>query len=521
MRHSVRIAVGLFGVLTLAAGCKKPTAPAIPGMEPVSERDRQGRVVIVHTNDQHASIRPSAVPGSEGPAVGGALALSAWVEAMEDVWGEERVLVLDAGDLLSGSPVDEYVVGGVRGGAMLNLLEVVGYDAWTVGNHEFDKGLEDAGAFVAASPIPVLGANLDAVDGRPAFPNLGATEILDVAGVRVAVIGVTTPGLTRYVNEDLAGLVVSDPVVAVRAELGQLPDDVDVVVALSHLGLEDDQALAEEVPELDLIVGGHSHSRLEEPEQVGDTWIVQAGCCGRSFGVSVLTPGHGEAVDLDYELVEPDPNALPTRPSPEAREFMAQWEATLNKDWGVVLGENLFGPLTRKGNAESGLGRWVCETLRKAAGADVGLYNRSGLRANIPMGLVSRETLYNVFPFGNEMVIATVSGRDLLALAVRNATAVADPESARVMEQEGLAYTWRRHLGAAELVALTVNGEPVELDTTYAVATNSFVARQWGRYVGGAPMEVRSTGRKVRDVVQERVKAEGIISVPPVGATPH
>jgi len=512
--------VGLGCLIVFAAGCQKPTAPAVPGLEPVAERDRRGRVVIVHTNDQHAQIRPSAVPGHEA-AVGGTLAISAWVEALEEVWGEERVLVLDAGDLRSGTPLDEYVVDGVRGGAMLNLLEVVGYDAWTVGNHEFDKGLEETATFVAASPIPALAVNLDGPDGRPVFPNLGATEVLDAAGVRVAVIGVTTPSLTRYVNEDLAGLVVADPAASVRGELGRLPEDVDVVVALSHLGLEDDRALAVAVPELDLIVGGHSHTRMEEAERIGDTWIVQAGCCSRGFGVSVLTPSPEGTVDLDYRLVEPDPDVLPARPSPETREFVAQWESTLNKDWGVVLGENLFGSLTREGTAESTLGRWVCETLRRAAGADLGLYNGSGLRANIPMGLVSRETLYNVFPFGNEMVVATVSGGDLVSLAIRNATAVADPESGYVMEQDGLAYTWRRHLGAAELVKISVNGEPVDRDATYTVATNSFVARQWSRYVGGAPQEVRATGRRVRDIVEERIRAEGIISVPPVGATPH
>ena len=71
------------------------------------------------------------------------------------------------------------------------------------------------------------------------------------------------------------------------------------------------------------------------------------------------------------------------------------------------------------------------------------------------------------------------------------------------------------------VTTLNVNGKPVDPDATYTVATNSFVADQWARYVGGAPMEVRSTGRTVRDVVEERVRAEGIVSVPPVGATPH
>jgi len=520
MRQSARIAFALGGLLLLAVGCRKSVSPQPHGLAPIPERERRGRVVIVHTNDQHAQIRPSAVPGREGE-VGGTLAISAWVEAVEGAWGEDRVLVLDAGDLRSGTPLDDYVVGGVRGGAMLNLLEVVGYDAWTVGNHEFDGGPEETAAFVGASPIPVLAANLKGPDGRLAFPNLEGSEVFDVADVRVGVIGVTTPGLSRYVSQDLAGIVVSDPVEAVQAELGRLPNDVDVVVVLSHLGLEDDEVLAQEVPEVDLIVGAHSHTRMEEPERFGDTWIVQAGCCARSLGVSVVTPTPDGHVDLDYELVEPDPNALPARPSPAAQKFVTQWETTLNKDWGVVLGENLFGALTREGTAESGLGRWVCETLRRAAEADLGVYNRTGLRADIPMGLVNREALYNVFPFGNDMVVATISGRDVLGLALRNAAAVADPEAGYVMEQDGIAYTWRKHLGAAELVEISVNGKPVDPDATYTVATNSFVADQWARYVGGQPMQVRSTGRRVRDVVEERIRAEGIVSVPPVGATPH
>ena len=182
--------------------------------------------------------------------------------------------------------------------------------------------------------------------------------------------------------------------------------------------------------------------------------------------------------------------------------FYERWRATLEKDWGIVVGHSEV-ELWRSYDAESPLGTWIGDVLRDRTGADVGLYNAGGLRADLPSGPVEREDLYTIFPFGNEVVVAEVQGAALLALALRNATASLHPDTTSHMQQSGVDYTFRERMGSAEIVDITVAGEPLDLDRTYTVATNSFVLGQWARYLGSAPPEtVRGTGVIVRDMAQ-------------------
>ena len=162
--------------LLLLLGCRPaqpPEAMAIIGDE--------HQIVVAHTNDLHAHFRPSP---SDNGMVGGAEAISAHIESLRQQWGADRVLFLDAGDIVSGSPLDSYEVSGVRGGAMVELLEALKYDAWTIGNHEFDGGIEQAAGLVAASDVPVLSSNLDNPDGTPALGMLNS-KIFDVGSYKV------------------------------------------------------------------------------------------------------------------------------------------------------------------------------------------------------------------------------------------------------------------------------------------------------------------------------------------------
>jgi 5'-nucleotidase/UDP-sugar diphosphatase len=166
------------------------------------------------------------------------------------------------------------------------------------------------------------------------------------------------------------------------------------------------------------------------------------------------------------------------------------------------------------------MGRWVTSALRERTGADVGIYNSGGLRADISPGLLTRETLYQAFPFGNEVVVAEVSGSALIALALRNSTALLNPEGASVVQQSGLTYTYGERLGAAELVDVKVGGEPIDPDGTYKVATNSFVLKQAAKYLGSEPTNVEGTGEMVRDALAAVLAESGTIeAAPPAGGT--
>ena len=481
-------------------GCARHPAVGAPAEEASS-------VVVLHTNDAHAHLAPSAASWLAYQMVGGARATSAEIEAVRQA--EDATLLLDGGDLVSGTPLDEYSVRGVSGGAMLDWLAAARYDAWTIGNHEFDRGVSHAAALVAASPVPVLGANLEG-PGGPAFDGLRDGLVLERGGVRIGIVGVTTPELARLSGSALGEITVTDPATQARDALAAL-GDVDLRVALSHLGVDADRALAEAVPDFDLIVGGHTHTRLDAPIQVGPTWIVQAGSYLQGLGVARLRPEAGRWA-LSWSFVTPGERPSPGAPSADVAALADAWEARLAADWGGVVGTATH-PLDRAGAGESALGRWVTEAMRRAAGADVAVTNRTGLRADLAAGPITREALYAIAPFGNALVTVEVPGSVLLDLALRNATAQIDPARGRLVEQSGLTYTFEVAMGSPQLVTALVGGQPIEPTRMYTVATTDFLIGRWSRTFAGPAPTPTPLGMRDLDAL-EAAAAAGPVSPP-------
>ena len=472
-------------------------------------------VVIAHTNDLHAHFRPSALRPGE-PEVGGFLALSAHVEALERMWGEDRLLLLDAGDQVSGTPLDEYEVDGVRGGAIMQFVGALGYDAWALGNHEFDRGMEHTEALVSLSPAQALSCNLQ-VNGEPVFPGVQPSKIFEMPDLKVGVIGATTEGVTRYTRLDLGGLEVTSAMDCVKEQALALRGQVDVLVVVSHLGVDVERQLAKQVPELDLIVGGHTHTRMDQAEIVNGVTVVQAGSYARSLGLATIVVKDGKAA-VHWEIRDPDPSNLPGEPSAEMVSVYETWDQTLRRDWDQVIGQADI-TLTRSYEEESPMGRWVGELMVEGVGADVGVYNAGGLRADLVAGDVTRADLYQVFPFGNEVVTVQVTGGELIGLALGNAGGLMYPEKGRVIQQYGLSYDYRRRMDAPELISVRVGGKPVDPDGTYTVATSDFVVKHWPRLIGGAAGASTGQGVTMLELATRRIEERGLKALPPAGGT--
>ena len=301
---------------------------------------RPGQLVIAHTNDLHAHYEPNRADWLEGaPDIGGFAAIGGHVAALHEEHGDDRVLVLDGGDVMTGTPLMEFEVRGARGGAMLDLMETAGMDAWVLGNHEFDIGFDHISRIVSASQVPVLSANLDATDGSGAPAIMGVQDhtIFERNGLRVGVFGLTTTSLGRLTASGAAARMdVRGLAEVAREQVAVLEPQVDLVIALTHVGLEEDKALADEVEGIDLIVGGHSHTSLVEPVRVDDTWIVQAGCYARQLGVVELTVESGRIVEFNAELRDLHPDTAPAHP-PSVRREKTGSERIANH-FGAVIG---------------------------------------------------------------------------------------------------------------------------------------------------------------------------------------
>jgi len=220
-------------------------------------------LTLIHTNDFHGRLRP--------PVSG---RLRSVVEA------EAGDLLLDAGDAVTAGNL------GIRPGGepILPLMSELGYAAMTVGNRETHPRKEVFPHKVAGARFPILSANLTPKAGaaNPTTPH----ALLERNGIRIGVVGVTVPMFTRKQwSQALCDYWFTDPIVTMQQQARLLRPQVELLVALTHIGFRRDCELAERCPELDLVVGGHSHTRLEAPEWRGACAVVQAYCHAFYAGV--------------------------------------------------------------------------------------------------------------------------------------------------------------------------------------------------------------------------------------------
>jgi 2',3'-cyclic-nucleotide 2'-phosphodiesterase (5'-nucleotidase family) len=318
-------------LLLLACGPKTPAAPPTSGPHALT---------VLHTNDIHAHFEPEPAEWLDGrPTIGGFVRLEQEVRAVRAARGAGQTLTVDGGDQLTGTPITELEEAGSFGGAMHALFERVGYDAWVVGNHEFDKGLDNLSRYSQNHPMLPLSCNLLALgSAKPLLPQQELSHVYAVAGMRVGVIGVTTDKLAGLMNKrDFARMTLAPESAAVQAEVNRLDPATDLIVVLSHIGVESDKRLASDVQGIDLIVGAHSHTRLTSALRVGDTWIVQAGSYNRSLGIVDLVADEDHITELRYELRDLLPDTATVAPDPEMQETVATYKKSIDRVYGETV----------------------------------------------------------------------------------------------------------------------------------------------------------------------------------------
>lgn len=220
----------------------------------------QKNLVILHTNDTHSRIEPLPETDRTSPGKSGVVRRA---ELIDQIRKENKnVLLFDAGDFLQGTPYFNLFKGEVE----VKAMNLMGYDAATLGNHEFDYGLEILEKVVREANFPIVSSNYDF--SQTALKNLiKPFIILKKDGVRIGVIGINIQPRGLIAAGNYEGMKYLDPVKTANeiAELLTTKYKCDMIVCLSHLGYNADLNLAESTKGIDLIVGGHSHTYMKEP----------------------------------------------------------------------------------------------------------------------------------------------------------------------------------------------------------------------------------------------------------------
>lgn len=241
-------------------------------------------LTILHLNDTHSHVDPER--SGEYKGLGGAVEQAAYIDSVRTADGRKNVLLLHGGDFSQGTSYFTELGGNIE----IDLLNAAGYDVVTIGNHEFDNGSAELARRLRNIDAEVVCANYD-FTGTPLEGLVKPYTVVKRAGLKIGIIGLLTD-ISRVVDKKLVGeLVYQEPASVVNryAELLRDEEECDLVICLSHLGFSLDTEVAAQIRNVDVIVGGHSHTELDEMEKVRDldgkeVVIVQDWCWGMSVG---------------------------------------------------------------------------------------------------------------------------------------------------------------------------------------------------------------------------------------------
>jgi 2',3'-cyclic-nucleotide 2'-phosphodiesterase (5'-nucleotidase family) len=457
-------------------------------------------IVIFHTNDIHGHFTAEpAGRGGDHALIGGIDALSYDLDSLRHVYPHS--LYVDAGDLMTGNPVCNIVYRGVKGGALQEMLHRCGIAAECLGNHEFDLGARHLREWIAASPYPVLCANLR--DQSSDTLVTAAARMVNVNGVRVGLVGVLLDDLAGEVSsEALRPFVVDDAAASAQREIERLDPSTDLIVILSHMGVEADSLMATKLHHADVIVGGHSHTRLEKPKRVNGIIIVQAGSYLKDLGVLRLQVEGDSVVSDSGFLVELRQPRNP--PHNDAVRLADSLQTVIQSEYGQVIGY-LQTAWRSSYYTGSNVGNWICDRLRARYQADVAFVNAGGIRGEIQRGPVTKLAVLQLLPFTNSVVLFDATPGDLRTLADEQARAQG-LHTHGVLEMSGMKVTFSAHDSVVTVKNIEVDGKPLDENRSYRIVSIDYVAiSQWNRHLGFKPHAVDTTGELLSDVIMDEI----------------
>lgn len=447
-------------------------------------------LTILHTNDFHARFEPiskydgpcGVEDNTEGKCFGGTARL---VTAIKEAKGRtNNAILVDGGDQFQGTLFYSYY----KGQLAAEMMNKLGYDGMTVGNHEFDDGPEVLASFMSAVNFPILMSNAD-VSAEPLLADkLAKSTVIERGGEKIGLIGLT-PQDTDELASPGDNVTFSDPVAAVQGEVDALTAmGVNKIIVLSHSSYLVDQQVAAATTGVDVIVGGHSNTLLSNtneraegpyPTMVGDTAIVQAYAYGKYLGelnvtfddAGKITQATGEPILIDAAVTEDAETVA------RISEMAAPLEEIRNK---VVAdtAEPIGGDRAVCRAQECSMGNLIADAmLARVAdqGIDVAIQNGGGIRASIDAGQVTMGDVLTVLPFQNTLSTFQVTGA-VLVEALENGVSQVEEGAGRFPQVAGMTFAFDASAPAGSRVSdVMVGGAAVDMEKVYGVVSNNYV----------------------------------------------
>lgn len=484
-------------LMLLLAGCGSAAPAETPAPTPAEETAYLGLdndIVILYTNDVHCGVDDNL--GYAGLAT---------VKNALEAQGKHVVLV-DNGDAVQGDTIGTLS----NGEYIIDIMNEIGYDVATPGNHEFDYGMDQFFALTEQANFPYVSANFVDNDGNTV---LDPYVIKDVAGVKIAFVGISTPktittSTPKYFQDDNGNYIyafqqdetgeklyaaVQSAVDAARAEGAQF------VIALAHLGIEEDcspwtsSEVIVNTTGIDAVLDGHSHS------------LIQGEKVKNKDGAEVLLSSTETKLAYIGCLTIKDDGSMSTTLISDngMKDFIGgiqeEFEELVNTvvastDVDLIIKDPASGERIVR-VSETNLGDLCADAYRAMSGADVSIVNGGGVRADIPAGDITYGQIIAVHPFGNEMCVVECTGQEILD-ALELGCSKLPAESGGFLHVSGMTYTVDLNVestvkldengmfvsveGDRRVKDVTIGGEPLDPDKTYTLASHNYKLKNCG-----------------------------------------
>jgi 5'-nucleotidase len=503
---------------------------------------------ILHTNDIHSRVDQVAPTGSfctpqnaaQDRCVGGYARLATKIRELRAA--RPNPILLDAGDVFQGTLF--YTLS--KSDAVKPFLNALGYDAMTLGNHEFDDGPAELARFLDGLSVPVVSANVDVAREPRLAGRWSSSRIVEVGGQRIGIIGLTTAEtpVSSSPGPTIGFLAHAQ---TLRREVAALQAaGVNKIVALTHVGAAEDAALAAAVDGVDIFVGGHSHSLLHngaDPRKEGPypvvvrtpsgapALIVHAFYGGMFLGdlqvvfdaAGVATSWTGDTIAMDAKVArDPAIQAMVDR--------MAAPIAELRGRQVGVAAVPLDGSSDNCRFRECNFGNLIADAMLRAAaprGARVAIQNGGGIRTSIPAGPVTLGQVLEVLPFSNMLATFDLSGADIVAALEQGVGRADNPRNegtGRFPQVAGLRFSFEPgkpaggRIRSVEIRGADGSFAPIDPAASYTVVTNDFLRKGGDGYAmfRDKARNAYDAGPNLEDVLAEHVRALGGTAAPPL-----
>ncbi len=446
---------------------------ALDGIEVGSDDETIVDFNIFHTNDIHGGVDENI----------GFAKFKHFINLANEYTRAEGYLVLDAGDIFHGTPFATVELGQ----SVAQVLKVVGYDAMSPGNHDFNYGQDRLIELGKVADVELLAANVKTIEGKLRY---GDCFVKEIGEMRVGVFGLTTPETGTKTNpENVVGLTfgTEEEIVAEAKSMVQVLQErgVDVIIGLMHMGIDTDSrikstTIASQVDDIDLIIDGHSHSELNQYEIVNGTILTSTGEHFKNVGV--VTIQYDLMADEIIKLVPHQISMKQLEKCEEDTEVKSVIDRIKNNQKSIleeVIGTTaikLEGGRSSVLNGHTNLGHLLTAAMLNETQADISLINGGTIRDSIDVGMITKGDVLKVLPFSNHIVTVEMTGKQLIEILNQGLVI----GSGRFLHFAGLLVEAKLVQEAGcpdryEVLSVQFNQQPLELTQTYVVAMNDFM----------------------------------------------